>query len=192
MSPAQGPNRALLTPLRAIASPLLDTVGILPITGIGTIHADPTQPQPVSSGSAVLSQRDDAAIDVLLQSVGAATPYMLELRHLGGALTRPPAGGNAVGHRNVRFNVFTSAYPGPGFADAARLQAGLYRQLLPWSGGRMLYNFAASPDVQRADARMAFDEAGFARLRSAKTASDPGNMFRVNVNVSPSGSPGAA
>jgi hypothetical protein len=189
-SPAEA--EALLAPLRAIASPVLDTVGTLPITEIGTIHADPTQPQPLSCGSAILPRWDDAAIDVLLQSVGAATPYMLELRHLSGALTRPPAGGNAVGHRNAQFNVFTSAYPGPGFADAARLQAELYRQLLPWSGGRMLYNFAASPDGQPADVRMAFDQAGLARLRSVKTASDPGNMFRFNVNVSPSGSPGAA
>jgi hypothetical protein len=182
-SPAEA--EALLAPLRAITSPLLDTVGTLPITEIGTIHADPTRPQPVSSGSAILPQWDGAAIDVLLHSIGAATPYILELRHLTGALTRPPAAGNSVGHRNAQFNVFTSAYPGPGFADAARLQTELYRQLLPWSGGRMLYNFAASPDGQPADARMAFDQAGLARLRSVKTASDPGNMFRFNVNVSP-------
>jgi hypothetical protein len=51
--------------VRAIASPLLDTVGTLPVIEIGTIHADPTQPQPVSCGGAILPRWDDAAIEVL-------------------------------------------------------------------------------------------------------------------------------
>ncbi len=186
-APAQA--EAVLAPLRAIATPLLDTVQTLPVTQIGTIHADPTQPQPVSCGSSVLPRWDDTAINVLLEAITATTPYMLELRHLGGALTRPPAAGNAVGHRDAEFSVFTTAYPGPGFADAAGLQAELHRRLLPWSGGRMLYNFAASPDGQAADARRAFDEPGFTRLASVKTAWDPGNMFRFNVNIPPPGSP---
>jgi hypothetical protein len=178
---------ALLAPLRAVTAPLLDTVQIMPLTAIGMIHADPTRPQPVSSGSAILPRWDQAAIDVLLGHVGATTPHMLELRHLGGALTRPPAGGNAVGHRDAQFNVFTSAYPGPGFADAAGQQAELYRQLLPWTGGRALYNFAAAPDGRAADACTAFDDAAMTRLRSVKAAWDPGNMFRFNVNVPPAG-----
>jgi Berberine and berberine like len=178
---------ALLAPLRAVTAPLLDTVQIMPLTAIGMIHADPTRPQPVSSGSAILPRWDQAAIDVLLGHVGATTPHMLELRHLGGALTRPPAGGNAVGHRDAQFNVFTSAYPGPGFADAAGQQAELYRQLLPWTGGRALYNFAAAPDGRAADAGTAFDDAAMTRLRSVKAAWDPGNMFRFNVNVPPAG-----
>jgi hypothetical protein len=160
----------------------------MPVTEIGTIHADPTQPQPVSCGAAILPRWDDDAITILLDHVGATTPHILELRHLGGALARPPAGGNAVGHRAAQFNVFTSAYPGPGLADAAGMQAQLYERLLPWSGGRMLYNFAAAPDGHAIDARSAFEEPGFARLQSAKTASDPSNMFRFNVNVPPAGS----
>ena len=83
--------------------------------------------------------------------------------------------------------MFTSAYPGPGFADAAGLETELYRRLLPWSGGRSLYNFTARPDEQPADARAAFDEHGFARLRAVKTAWDPDNVFRINVNIPPLG-----
>jgi FAD/FMN-containing dehydrogenase len=176
---------ALLAPLRAIAVPLLDTVQPLPVTAIGAIHADPTRPQPVSCGSSVLPTWDDAAIDVLLSHVGATTPHMLEIRHLGGALGRPAAVANAVGHRDAQFTVFTSAYPGPGFDSAAALQAGLHRQLRPWSGGWMLYNFAADPQGQPADARLAFSEDDFARLRAIKADWDPANRFRFNVNVPP-------
>lgn len=81
------------------------------------------------------------------------------------------------------------AYPGPGFADATGLQAELFRRLLPSTGGRMLYNFAAYPDGHAADPGRAFDEPSLARLRRVKTAWDPGNMFRFNVNVPPHESP---
>jgi hypothetical protein len=177
---------ALVAPLRAVVAPLLDTVRNLPVTEIGTIHADPSKPQPVSCGSAILPRWDDAAVDVLLEGVGAGTPHMLELRHLGGALARQPDAANSIGHRDALFTVFTSAYPGPGFANAGRLQAELYRRLLPWSGGRALYNFAARADGQSVDARAAFDEPAFTRLRGLKTAWDPDNMFRFNVNIPPS------
>jgi FAD binding domain-containing protein/berberine-like enzyme len=177
----------LLAPLRAVADPLLDTVRPLPLTEIGTIHADPVMPQPVSCGSAVLPRWEDPAIDVLLAGVGAATPHMLEVRHLGGALARNAVPANAVGHRDARYSVFTSAYPGPTQAAAAALQTELYRRLLPWSGGRCLYNFTARPDGGPADARAAFDEADYARLAALKAVWDPGNTFRVNVNVTPAG-----
>ena len=84
---------------------------------------------------------------MLLDEIGAATPHMLELRHLGGALARPAAAANAVGHRDADYTVFTSAYPGPGLSVAADLQAAFYRRFEPWSGGRTLYNFAAGPTV---------------------------------------------
>jgi hypothetical protein len=47
--------------VRAVATPLVDTVRPLPIAEVGTIHSDPSTPQPVSCGGAVLSDWDDAA-----------------------------------------------------------------------------------------------------------------------------------
>ena len=94
---------------------------------------------------------------------------------------------NAVGHRDALIHVFTSAYPGAAFGEAADLQTELYRRLLPWSGGRSLYNFTARPDGRPTDARTAFDEPAFARLQAVKSAWDPHNVFRVNVNIPPSG-----
>ena len=176
---------ALIAPLRAVARPLADTVRLLPVSEIGSIHADPSAPQPVSCGSSILPRWNLDAAGVLLSHLGAGTPHMLEVRHLGGALSAPPAGGNAVGHRDAQYTVFTSAYPGPRFASAAGQQTQLHRQLRPWSGGRMLYNFAAVPDGHAADAGLAFDEPAFTRLRAIKRAWDPGNMFRFNVNIPP-------
>jgi hypothetical protein len=176
---------ALIAPLRSVGAPVADMVRPLAVTEIGSIHADPVRPQPVSCGSSILPSWDDVVARILLSHIGASTPYMMGIRHLGGALSRPPAGGNAVGHRDARFSVFTSAYPGPGLAAAAGRQAELHRQLWPWSGGRMLYNFAAVPGGQAADARVAFGEATFARLGRVKAAWDPANRFRFNLNVPP-------
>ena len=41
-----------LAPMRAVATPILDTVGVLPYAAIGTVHADPIDPidAPVGSG----------------------------------------------------------------------------------------------------------------------------------------------
>jgi hypothetical protein len=176
---------ALIAPLRSVATPLLDTVRAMPVTAIGSISGDPTRPMPVSCGSSILPGWDEAAMEVLLGHTAAATPYLLELRHLGGALSRPPAAGNAVGHRGAQFSVFTSAYPGPGRTAAAAAQADLHRQLRPWSGGRMLYNFAADPGGHPVPARLAFEAPIFGRLRAVKGACDPANTFRFNVNVPP-------
>jgi FAD/FMN-containing dehydrogenase len=179
-SPAEAER--LVAPLRAVAKPLVDTVRPLPIVEFGTIHGDPTHPQPVSCGGAVLPRWDEDAIAVLLAEVGPTTPHMLELRHLGGALARPPAVADAVGHRDAGFNVFTSAYPGPAFAHAAARQTAMYERLLPWSGGRSLYNFTSRPDGRPVDARGAFDDVTLARLRAVKAAYDPQNLFRYNVS----------
>ena len=117
-APAQA--EALIAPLRAVTRPLADTVRSLPVSEIGSIHADPSAPQPVSCGSSILPALDDAATAVLLSHLGPATPHMLEIRHLGGALGPPARRGNAVSHRDAQFTVFTSAYPGPGYASRRR------------------------------------------------------------------------
>jgi hypothetical protein len=177
LGPAEEAER-LIAPLRAVAAPLLDTVRPLPILEFGTIHGDPTHPQPVSCGGAVLPRWDDGAINVLLAEIGPSTPHMLELRHLGGALARPAAVPNAVGHRDAAFNIFTSAYPGPGFEAAAAMQTELYRRLLPWTGGRSIYNFTSRPDGRPADARSAFETPVLTHLRAVKATYDPQNLFR--------------
>jgi FAD binding domain len=172
---------ALIAPLRAVATPIVDAVRTLPIAEMGSIHADPTRPQPVSCGSAVLPEWDDAVTDVLLGEIGPTIPHMLEVRHLGGALARPAAVANAVGQRDARYNVFTSAYPGPRFATAADLQTAFYQRLSAWSGDRALYNFVARPDGGPIDARLCYAEPILRRLVALKQVWDPQNLLRYTA-----------
>ena len=55
-----------LAAIRAVAPPLLDTIGTLPYDRIGTIHGDPVTPMPVANGSATLATLDAEAVAALL------------------------------------------------------------------------------------------------------------------------------
>ena len=93
-----------LAALRAVAKPVLDTIGRLPYDRIGTIHADPVTPMPVANGSATLATLDAGAVAALLAAAGPGTDAPLasvEVRTLGGAAARPAAVPNAVGGRGA-------------------------------------------------------------------------------------------
>lgn len=172
--------------LRRAADLLLDTVRLLPMREIGTIHGDPTLPHPVQSRSLVLRSIDEHLVQALLNHVGPDVPSVVELRHLGGALARPPAVDNCVGHRGGVLNVFTSAYPIVSQFPAAEVeQLALLEDLQPWSDGGALLNFLAGPHITPADVRAAFSEQDFERLRTIKAEWDPGNIFRFNQNIPP-------
>ena len=85
---------ALLAPMRAVGSPLLDEVGELSPTATDAVHREPTSPMPIHDGGAALRELPPAAVDALLAAadVDIAGPLTtVELRVLGGALGRPAA-----------------------------------------------------------------------------------------------------
>ncbi len=162
----------LIAPLRA-AGPLLDTVAVLPMTGLGTIHGDPVGPLPVNSNSVALG-RDDV-LDDFMPLVQPDAPFIVELRHLGGALTHPQGSPSAVGHRGALLNVFTSAYPGTEPAMAADAQQRVYDTVAAASVGGPLRNFLPS---RYPDATTCYEPPIAARLSKLKTIWDPADTFR--------------
>ena len=174
----------LIAPIRDAAPVLLDGLGDMPFTDIGTIHNDPTTPLPVESRSLVLRSVDAGTLSTVVRHAGPATGFLIELRHLGGALSRQPEIPNSVGHRSGAFSVFTTAYQSPGGITALGLaQQRLIDDLRPWSNGGALLNFLAGPYVTPTDVRNAYREADFARLVAIKAEWDPSNMFRFNHNI---------
>ncbi|MCW2525226.1 MAG: FAD-binding oxidoreductase [Pseudonocardiales bacterium] len=177
-----------LLPLRRLAAPLFDSLKTMPFTDIGTVHADPTGPMPTNTRSAVLDSFDDEALAVLLEHLSPGAPFMFELRHLGGALARPPAVANVVGHRDAVMNLFTSALPASGgFAAADEAQLRLLADLTPWSGGGALATFLSGAHVTSADVRAAYRPDDYQRLVALKQEWDPSNRFRFNLNIAPNG-----
>jgi hypothetical protein len=167
----------LIAPLRA-AGTLLDTVAVLPMTEIGTIHGDPVGPMPVNSNSVALG--GDDVLDDLLPLVQPGAPFMLELRHLGGALTYPRGSSSAVGHRGAVLNLFTSAYPGTVPAMAAEAQQRVCDTVAAASVGGPLRNFLPS---QYPDATACYEPATAARLAKLKTIWDPADTFRYTPAI---------
>jgi hypothetical protein len=60
----------LLAPLRAVATPVLDGTGVLPVAALDAIHNDPKDPMPVVEGAALLRDLDDDGVEALLRLAG--------------------------------------------------------------------------------------------------------------------------
>jgi FAD/FMN-containing dehydrogenase len=181
----------LVRPLRAVAPVLVDTIGEMPYAEVARIHQDPTEPAPIADRSGLLRTLEPETIDVLMNLVGpgADTPLVaVELRHLGGALARPPARPSAVGYRDAAFSLFTVGVGGPDTRAAAReSQEELFTALAPWRMGGPYVCFLSGRDTDPAQIAAAYEPADYQRLREIKTAYDPANLFRINHNIPPLG-----
>ena len=166
---------ALLAPLRAVG-PVQDTVAELPVGELGGIHAEPSGPVVFQSRNCLLGPLDPAGAAALLDHVDNDV-FLVELRHLGGALARGRA---AVGRRDGEFVLYTgSALADPADREpAAAAQDRLHDALAPWGIGAVTPAFLAG-QVSSADLRSAYPPDDRARLLAVKRVWDPADVFRV-------------
>lgn len=167
-----------LTPLRALATPIVDTVTEIMYADLGAIHADPTEPMPVAERGALLRELPTEAIDAFLAMVGpeGGLPLVLaEIRAMGGALARPAAVPNAVAGRSAAFSVFTLGVLAPEIADVVpRALDSVVAAMEPWGTGGSLLNFAG-PRTDRV--RAAFGADTHERLLRIRRRVDPSGLF---------------
>ncbi|PRW63083.1 FAD-binding oxidoreductase [Actinopolyspora mortivallis] len=180
----------LVRPLRGIAPALLDTVTEMPYSRVGEIHMDPTEPGVYYERSARLAELDDAALSAVLDLVGPDGDCPLpavELRHLGGALRRPPAHPNAVPYREAAYTVFSGVPVAPHQrAEVARHQQRLIEAVEPWRIGGPFLSFISARENDPDHVRSAYEPDTHERLTALKHAYDPDNLFRFNHNIPPS------
>jgi FAD/FMN-containing dehydrogenase len=178
----------LLRPLRRIGLPLLDTVADRPYSSTDEIHRDPTEPFALAEASACLRGLDEDAADVLVDLVGPDTTcplLIVELRHLGGALTRPPDVPNAVGHRDAGFLLYAAGDAGSDIVpEYARL---VLERMAPWNTGGTMPNFLGTADTAPERVRRAYSPEDYRRLVKVKRAYDPENLFQITHNIPPTG-----
>lgn len=170
----------LLAPMRAVATPVLDTVAVMPYAAIGAVHADPVDPLPIFEHHTLLRELTAETVEVLLAAAGpdsGSVQTIVEVRMLGGALAREGRHRSAFCHRDAAFAVSTIGVLVPPIADAVVPQAGaLIVALSPWSSGGQLANFAPSEDAGRA-ARV-YDEETRHWLAALADRHDPAGVFR--------------
>ncbi|GAB7046549.1 FAD-binding oxidoreductase [Catenuloplanes indicus] len=178
---------ALIAPLRAAATPLRDQVAQMPWSGYAAIHSDPTSPTPAYERTALLRDLSEDAVDALLAAAGPDAPApvtAVEIRHLGGALARPPQAESAVSHRDAAFTLFIAGVGGPEQAGSLKeAAAGIVRAMQPWSTGGMYVNFMNTDDTSPESVRQAYRPEVYGRLLALKKRVDPDNMFRLNHNI---------
>ncbi|MFD9904896.1 FAD-binding oxidoreductase [Streptomyces sp. NPDC059063] len=179
----------LLRPLRALG-PAQDGVADMPYTDIAKIYADPAGPIRTRERAGTLRALDDPTLRRLLQAAGPDAerpPMAVEIRHLGGALARPPKHPNAVGPRDAAFTLFV-ADMAPNPAQDAALEAGQQRVfdiLGPSLTGHALPNFLTDHDSTATRVRRAYRPRDYDRLATLKRRYDRHNLFRVNHNIPP-------
>jgi FAD/FMN-containing dehydrogenase len=169
--------RKVLAPLRAL-SPELDTVSRVPAASLVRLHLDPEGPTPAYASSKLVAELPDAAIAAVIDAAGPGSGTrlaMAELRHLGGALSRPDPAGGALSWLDGEFLALgVGLDPDPAVqpqvrGDAARFLAALE----PWVTGR---EYLPMLD-DRTDLRKVFPPAVQGRLSAIRRSVDPHGLF---------------
>ncbi|MBW0088799.1 FAD-binding oxidoreductase [Pseudonocardia sp. KRD-184] len=170
---------ALLAPMRAVAAPLMDLVAEMPYAAVDSIHMDPTDPMPTWDRGATLRALPAEAVDALLAVAGPDVQVpliMVELRHLGGAVARPPRVPGAVAGRDAAFSLLAlGPMAGPLAETMPAITQAVIDRMAPWAGRGALLNFLGQAGPDRVAAL--WDDADRARLLAVRRALDPGSVF---------------
>jgi len=168
----------ILAPLRDL-HPEVDTFARVPVQALTGLHMDPEGPSPGVSNSAVLDAMPEAAIHAFLDQARAGSSVLVhELRQLGGALSRTPAGAGALPTLPGAFLAFAAAIAATPemAADGLRDTAAFARAMAPFGTGRSYLNFQENP----VDPASGFDPVEFGRLVTLKSALDPDGVLVGN------------
>jgi FAD/FMN-containing dehydrogenase len=169
--------RKVLAPLRAL-SPELDTVSRVPAASLVRLHLDPEGPTPAYASSKLVAELPDAAIAAVIDAAGPGSGTrlaMAELRHLGGALSRPDPAGGALSWLDGQFLALgVGLDPDPAVQPQVREDAARFLAALePWVTGR---EYLPMLD-DRTDLRKVFPPAVQGRLSAIRRSVDPHGLF---------------
>ncbi len=177
-------GRALLEPIRSLG-PAMDSFAMVAPEALGDMAMDPPDPLPFVSTTALLRDLPSAGVDDLVAAVGSGSGSplaMVELRHMGGALSRrtPGAGARATLPGTLAMLSLgvvedeASAATANGYLDAVDRAVGPYRE-------GDYPNFVMEPT----DARRFFDPDTWERLSQVKARYDPSDLFKGNHHIAP-------
>ena len=180
-NPAEG--QGLVAPLRELGTVGIDTSAVQPPVGISELNMDPPAPVPYWADSVLVSDLPAAAIDSLLEAVGPGSGSQLlfaELRHCGGALSRPAQDAGALAYLPGSFLAFgVGVVPVPEAMAPTRAWLSTFKASLgPYDAGRYL-NFSE----ERFEMTQAFPPDTVDRLRAVKERYDPDDLFHANHPV---------
>ena len=190
LGPAEAAEQALRPVRTDLPKPIFEHLGEMPFPALQSLF-DPLLPSGMQwywKGDFV-RELSDAAIEEHLRHA-AETPSELSLVHLypiDGAVRQVGKAATPWGARDATWSMVVAGIdPDPAKAAALKAWGRSYWQAVhPHNPGGGYVNFMY--DDEAADRiKSAYGE-NYARLVAVKRAYDPGNFFRVNQNISPSG-----
>ncbi|GAB3837251.1 FAD-binding oxidoreductase [Dactylosporangium cerinum] len=171
----------LLTPMRSAGAVVLEQVGELPYGATDMVHQDPTDPMPVWERGGLLHSIEVDTVEALLKAAGPEVEVpliMVEIRQLGGALSRPASPPNAASGREGAYSVYVLAPSPPPLKEIVPVVGGAVLDALqPWLTGTKLVNFLGDATTPQQVAT-AWKPDVSTRLRTVKSSVDPTNLFR--------------
>jgi FAD/FMN-containing dehydrogenase len=183
--------QADLAPLKSLGEPIADL--IVPKTYVEQQSMlDATQPKGANYywKTEFLPELTDGYLEVFRENAAGIESPMSQmiLFHLEGAAQEHSEDDGAVGNRDATFVTGAAgAWPagapgGDGFQEWARSS---WERIRPFSTGGNYINFQTADDSpERIESSY---RGNYRRLLAAKAEYDPGNLFRVNRNLSPAG-----
>jgi hypothetical protein len=180
-------GQTALAPLRAAATPIADTVAAIPYPAMYRYTAGGERPHASAGRSMFASQLSDASIEAILSAMEQCTSptSMVQLRGLGGAVTRVGRTETAFAHRDKQYMATVIGSWHGADEDAAPHRAwvtSLWEQIRLDADG-VYANFLEDEGDERV--HEAYPEPTFSRLVEIKQRYDPANVFRFNQNIAP-------
>ena len=185
----------LLRPWRELGDPIMDTFGVMPCTMMDMISMDPVDPLGAYGHSEMVRDLSAETRETVVKLAIADSPLiLLEMRQLGGALSRPPGDLNPMGHSDAGFilNGIGATFS-PEMAQAVQaFLAYVAESVKPHTSGTQYVNFMDLDGATQERVRAAYTSEDWERLVDLKNRRDPENLFRFNRNISPSTATAAA
>jgi len=177
---------AAVEPLRHVGTRVGELIAPMPYTGIYQLTAEGSVSRPHAIRTGFTGGLDrDLAETIMTHARAMVSPFdAMQLRPLGGAVSRVPAGATAFAHRHqsLMFSAW-GAWNDP--AEAPQNVAWLQRawaEIEPKMDGAYV-NFLENEGPERLNA--AYPELTRRRLAAIKGRYDPTNFFRINQNIRP-------
>ncbi len=172
-----------LRPMRAIDGAELDSFRKMPFTESGAIFQDPVDPIPVNGRGVLLNDFTPETARAFLDAIGPihmSPNMMIQLRHLGGAITRNNDTRLCIlRNRNAKYLAFLLGVPmpdNPPESMAAQAEK-VFKEIESWVLSRGPLNWLGEGAVESNSIRSVFSEEEYTRIKKVKEAIDPLNRF---------------
>jgi FAD/FMN-containing dehydrogenase len=180
-----------LAPLRAFGSPVMEALGPMPYTAVNSM-LDAGYPTGSLNywKSGFVQELSDGAIETIVDTFASCPSPMTSvlLEHYHGEVATVPVEATAFPHRRTGYNlVAPSVWLDPAETDAnVAWTRETFAALEPYLATARYVNYLDEDDMQEDPVAAAYGP-NYERLVQVKDAYDPTNLFRLNLNVQPTG-----